>query len=133
MKISRTFTLLLIILISNNLSSQYNPSVNSKNNDEIQTLEKLDYMMEKDRENEINAKKRVLEYRNEIRNEIRNLIPSLPTEKTQNLIKLENVMWMIFTDNLKNISYLEFYQSYYTSLEEYKNVMLNEITKSLKK
>ena len=128
MKTTKIYFIFLLICTSEFAFAQYFPSSPKKNND-IETLEKLNSMMERDNNNELKAKQAVASYRSEVRAEMREIFRFLTDEQAKILINRESGLWEISTQNLKySRNYQSFYQDNYQLLETYKESMLDYIS-----
>lgn len=129
MKLIKIYILFVFFLSTNFCFSQYYSTTPRKNND-IETLEKLKNMMDKDKSREMIAKQNVIAYRSEIRNEIREVISLLNEEQYKDLLRKENLYWQMATEGLKySRNYEDFYRNNYSLLENYKNTMLDSIAR----
>lgn len=132
MKTTKIYFLFLFLCTSGYALAQYYPS-RSKSNNELETLEKLNNMMEKDNANELKAKQAVLGYRSEVRAEMRYISKFLTVEEEKELINRENLFWKMATQNLQySRNYESFYRQNYELLETYKSTMLDYIARLTK-
>ena len=125
----------LLVISTQLLKSQYYSSSPNRSNDDIQTLEKLYGMMEREKANETKAMQIIFSYRNEVKSEIRKNSKNLTEESYNYLIKKEKDLW----ENSIQYSIKNFYNSDYSSylakninsLESYKEIMLDSLYKYL--
>ena len=125
----------LLVISTQLLKSQYCSSSPNRSNDDIQTLEKLYGMMEREKANETKAMQIIFSYRNEVKSEIRKNSKNLTEESYNYLIKKEKDLW----ENSIQYSIKNFYNSDYSSylakninsLESYKEIMLDSLYKYL--
>ena len=85
----RHILIFLLVITVQLLKSQYYSSPPKRSNNDIQTLEKLYGMMEREKTNETKAMQLVFSYRNEVKSEIRRNSKNLSEESYNYLIKKE--------------------------------------------
>ena len=133
----RHFIIFLLVITAQLLKSQYYSSPPKRSNNDIQTLEKLYGMMEREKTNETKAMQLVFSYRNEVKSEIRRNSKNLSEESYNYLIKKEKDLWensILFSiKNYYNGNYSSYLTKNINSLEYYKELMLDSLYKHLQK
>ncbi|HCO20453.1 MAG: hypothetical protein HXL67_07200 [Cloacibacterium normanense] len=133
----RHFIIFLLVITAQLLKSQYYSSPPKRSNNDIQTLEKLYGMMEREKTNETKAMQLVFSYRNEVKSEIRRNSKNLSEESYNYLIKKEKDLWensiLYSIKNYYNGNYSSYLTKNINSLEYYKELMLDSLYKHLQK
>ena len=131
----RHFLIFLLVITVQLLKSQYYSSPPKRSNNDIQTLEKLYGMMEREKTNETKAMQLVFSYRNEVKSEIRRNSKNLSEESYNYLIKKEKDLWensiLYSIKNYYNGNYSSYLTKNINSLEYYKELMLDSLYKHL--
>ncbi len=131
----RHFLIFLLVITVQLLKSQYYSSPPKRSNNDIQTLEKLYGMMEREKTNETKAMQLVFSYRNEVKSEIRRNSKNLSEESYNYLIKKEKDLWensiLYSIKNYYNGNYSSYLTKNVNSLEYYKEIMLDSLYKHL--
>lgn len=131
----RHFIIFLLVITAQLLKSQYYSSPPKRSNNDIQTLEKLYGMMEREKTNETKAMQLVFSYRNEVKSEIRRNSKNLSEESYNYLIKKEKDLWensiLYSIKNYYNGNYSSYLTKNINSLEYYKELMLDSLYKHL--
>ena len=131
----RLFLIFLLVITTQLLKSQYYSSPPKRSNNDIQTLEKLYGMMEREKTNETKAMQLVFSYRNEVKSEIRRNSKNLSEESYNYLIKKEKDLWensiLYSIKNYYNGNYSSYLTKNVNSLEYYKEIMLDSLYKHL--
>ncbi len=131
----RHFIIFLLVITAQLLKSQYYSSPPKRSNNDIQTLEKLYGMMEREKTNETKAMQLVFSYRNEVKSEIRRNSKNLSEESYNYLIKKEKDLWensiLYSIKNYYNGNYSSYLTKNVNSLEYYKEIMLDSLYKHL--